>query len=152
MLDLDPRFWFYACLPLFQCPIAAFVGDLESGRFPVMTHFPFCIKSPHHCRSKKSRSIRTGSMQRGSSHGQDFPLRTAVADQHHGHFAGLLIHLRHQPQLIRPARQAFHIKLAKRTVRRRLGRLIIFPALKPSCGIHPRTVIPWVRQRQSHLK
>jgi len=80
-------------------------------------------------------------MQCASPHGQDFPLRTAGADQHHGHFTYLVIHLCHQPQLIRPARQAFHIELAKWTLRRCLGRLIIFPALKPSCGIHPRILI-----------
>ena len=95
----------------------------------------------HNCSSKNWRPACTGSIQRGSPHGQDFALRTTVADQHHGHFTGLLIHLCHQPQLIRPARQTFHIELAKRTVRRCLGRLIIFPALKPPCGIHPRTLI-----------
>lgn len=37
--------------------------------------------SLHDCHSKKSHSIRSGSIQRASPDGQDFPLRTAVADQ-----------------------------------------------------------------------
>jgi len=75
-------------------------------------------------------------MLRGSPHGQDFPLRTVVADQHHGQFAGLLVHLRHHPQLIRPARQTFDIELAERTASGRLARLIIFPSHEISRGIH----------------
>jgi len=51
---------------------------------------------------QKTSTSNTGfglsdSMQRGSPQGQDFPLRAAVADQDHGHCAGLLIHLGHQP-------------------------------------------------------
>jgi hypothetical protein len=65
-------------------------------------------------------------------------LRTTVADEHREHFTGLLIHLRHQPQLIRAARKTFHGELSKRAIQRRLAGLIIFPALKPSCGIHDR--------------
>jgi hypothetical protein len=45
-------------------------------------------------------------MQRGLFDWQDFPLAAFVADQHHGHFTGLLIHLRHQPEVIRPAFEA----------------------------------------------
>jgi len=32
-----------------------------------------------------------------STDGQDFPLRTSVANKHHGHFTGLLIHPRFDP-------------------------------------------------------
>ena len=59
---------------------------------------------------------------------------TVVADQHHSHFTGLLIHLRHQPQVIRPAFEAGNVKLAERTASGRLARLVISTAHeKPGC-------------------
>ena len=33
-----------------------------------------------------------------------------IADEHYCHFTGLVIHLRYQPQLIRPAHQTFNIE------------------------------------------
>ena len=87
-----------------------------------------------------------------SAEGNDFSLRTVVADQNHGYFTGLFIVLRGQSHLIRPASQAFHVKLAERTFRRRLPRLIIFAALKPSCGIHARSLGGAVGQWRSSLK
>lgn len=79
-------------------------------------------------------------MQRTSLHGQDFPLRTVVAGQDYDHFTSFIVHLCHEPQLIRPAHQTFHMELAERTVCRCLGRLIIFTALKPACGVHSHTL------------
>ena len=97
---------------------------------------------------KRWPSARTGCPQKLAD-GQDFPLRTTVADQHHGHFTGFIIQLCDQPQLIRPARQTFHVELAKRAVGRRLGWLIILSSLKPSCGIHARTLLLPPGQRLS---
>jgi hypothetical protein len=59
-----------------------------------------------------------------------------VADQHHGHFTGLLIHLRDQPQLIRPARQTFHVELAERAFRRRPQWLIILSSLEKRVAVN----------------
>jgi hypothetical protein len=64
-----------------------------------------------------------------------------IADEHYCHFTGLLIHLRAQPQLIRPAHQTFNIEFTKRAGCRRLERLIIFPALKIACSIHAHSLL-----------
>jgi hypothetical protein len=77
-------------------------------------------------------------MQSGLSDGQDFPLLAFVADQQQGHFTRFLVHLRRQPQVIRPAFEATHIKLAERTASGRLARSIVFLPLKPSLRIHFR--------------
>ena len=53
-----------------------------------------------------------------------------LADEQHGHFTGLLIHLRDQLQLIRPAPQTSHIELAERTLAGRLAGLVILAPLE----------------------
>jgi hypothetical protein len=88
-------------------------------------------------------------MQRGLSDWRDFPLPAFVADQQHTQFTGLLIHLRHQPQLIRSAPKTFFVELSKRTVCWRLGQLIIFPAHEISRGIHPGRLLHALGQRLS---
>jgi len=60
----------------------------------------------------------------GSFDRQDFPLPASLTDEHNGHFAGLPIHLRDQPQLIRTALQPSDIKLPNRHT-------AIWPAPKP---------------------
>ena len=75
-------------------------------------------------------------MQRGLFYGEDFPLTAFVAAQQQGHFTRFLVHLRHQPQVIRPAFDAVHVKLAERAIARRLAGLVIFSAHEISRGIH----------------
>src|ERR1035437_2451759 len=51
--------WCY-CSAAAAATITTGAVNLERGQFLVLTTHAF----PHHCRSKKSRSIRTGAMQR----------------------------------------------------------------------------------------
>jgi len=107
-------------------------------RFCILTHlFPQSSNLSHPPKRFEKIPVNPHRLDAARlSDGQGFPLWTAVADQHHGHFSGLLIHLRHQPQVIRPAFEAGHVKLAEGTASGRLARLIIFPAHEISRGIH----------------
>ena len=51
-------------------------------------------------------------------------------------FSAFRVHLRHQPQVIRPAFDACNVKLAERTASGRLARSVIFLPLKPALSIH----------------
>jgi hypothetical protein len=74
----------------------------------------------------------------GSSDGHDFLLPAIFANQQQGHFPRFLVHLSHQPQVIRPAMQAFDDKPPKRTASGRLAGLVILTPHEISCAIHPR--------------
>jgi hypothetical protein len=63
-------------------------------------------------------------------------LSAFVANHQQRHFTYFLVHLCRQPQVIRPAFEAGHVKLAERTASGRLARLVIFPAHEISRGIH----------------
>ena len=61
--------------------------------------------------------------------------------------------LRDKPQLMRTAHQTFHVELAKQTGQRCLAGLVIFPALKPACGIHARILhCSWDNGGPRHIK
>ena len=88
------------------------------------------------CLREQCPSCRPIGAVQTSPDGQNFPLPAFVADQQQGHFPRFLVHLRRQPQVIRPAFEAGHVKLAERTASGRLARLVIFPAHEISRGIH----------------
>jgi hypothetical protein len=70
--------------------------------------------------------------------GQDFALGTAVADQDHNHFTGMLIHLGDQAQLIGITGQTFGVEFAKETIFRCFAWLIAgFNGAGLMFGLHP---------------
>ena len=92
-------------------------------------------KIPTGHRWKKSRNSRNC-----SAHRQLLPLAARRAEKENLQLACIRIEFTDHLQLATATLEAGHREPLERAVGRRLGRLIIFPALKPSGGIHAHSL------------